>query len=585
MPMDSEEQTMKTNLWTAWMVVAVLAAGASAQTCGEAVGEEPVVGSGETASAVGDEVVVRLEPTAGEVSAPAKPPKKGLVLYYSFGKGGEWGPGAVVKDLSGGGHDGKIEGDGLEAVHGIGKRGKAARFDGKGDYIRVPRDAALEPQELTIAAWVKMREGDTWENASTIAFKRNTSFHHNEGYDLELFSDRTARSTIAGPYAAQSRIQSTAPMADGIWHHVAMTHAPGDTRLYIDGTLAGQGAFPRDIVHNAQADLLIGGRDHAEYPMGNFGMFDLAEVKIWNVALGAEKIAALHGARAGRPGVGEAGAEWKALVEFGADRRLTSRGIAPERAPMCGGSLPADKPPRVFPAWKPAEKSPACGTGLAAELKALAKQGKRDRAASPEFLEALDALAEKYAGTAVEKPSDRLPLKPEFRGPGMPAGWNAVNPAVWQFGDGEAWQVESKADTRYVLYYEPGMDWADYEVTFRFESESWFRPPANSCAVLYFRYHATDDAYSLWLDGKGRLTVVSLDKGCGNRQRLLARVPLDVAVVKDEKPWTVKVHEENIEVWHEGQRLLWTTDKAHRTGTVGLESVHIPMKFSDVEVK
>ena len=80
-------------------------------------------------------------------------------------------------------------------------------------------------------------------------------------------------------------------------------------------------------------------------------------------------------------------------------------------------------------------------------------------------------------------------------------------------------------------------------------------------------------------------TVVSLDKGCGNRQRLLARVPLDVAVVKDGKPWTVKVHEENIEVWHEGQRLLWTMDKAHRRGTVGLESVHIPMTFSGVEVR
>lgn len=191
---------------------------------------------------------------------------------------------------------------------------------------------------------------------------------------------------------------------------------------------------------------------------------------------------------------------------------------------------------------------------------------------------------EKFAAEE-EKPSARLPLKPAFRGPGMPGGWGAVEPSVWRFGAGEARQILSRANTRYVLFYEPGMEWQDYEVTFRFESDAWFPPPANSCAVLYFRYHATDDAYSLWLDGKGRLTVVSMDKGCGNHQRLLARVPLDVSVVKDGKPWTVKVHEENIEVWHEGQRLLWTTDKAHRSGTVGLESVHIPMTFSGVEVK
>ena len=289
-------------------------------------------------------------------------------------------------------------------------------------------------------------------------------------------------------------------------------------------------------------------------------------------------------------------------MEFGEARRLTSTGIVPpigktsvgaKKEPICGGErrdLIGKRPARVFPKWEPGSGKAGGEAGPAAELTALVAQGRRDQAASPEFLDALEGLAKRWkagkaAEPAVETPSDKLPMKADFRGEGWPAGWEAVRRDVWRFGDGEARQVESKADTRYVLFYEPGKDWQDYEVTFRFESDKWFLPPANSCAVLYFRYHATDDAYSLWLDGKGRLTVVSLDKGCGNRQRLLARVPLDVAVVKDGKPWTVKVHEENIEVWHEGERLLWTTDKAHRGGTVGLESVHIPMKFDGVEVK
>ena len=570
-----------------WTMIAAVAGG----TAGVRAEESGLCGTGELAAMMAREDAFRAaeETAAGasmekeRVAVPVRE-KKGLVLWYAFGKGGEWGTGSVVKDLSGEGHDGKVEGDGLEVVGGMGKRAKAARFDGKGDYIRVARDEGLEPQEITVAAWLRMREGDTWENASTIAFKRNSSFHHNEGYNLELFPDRTARATMAGSCAAQGRIQSTVPMADGVWHHVAMTHVPGDTRLYLDGTLAGQGAYPQEIGHNATADLLIGGRDHASYPMGNYGMFDLAEVKIWNEALGADEIAKLHAERAGHPGVGEAGTDWKSLSEFGADRRLDSHGIVPERVPVCGGNIPVPRPPHVFPPWKPGMEGPKDAAGLAAELRKLVAQGRRDRAASPEFLRALEALQEKYEGEE-EVSSDQLPLKPQFRGPGMPAGWIAVRPEVWQFGDGEARQVESKADTRYVLFYEPGKEWTDYEVTFRFESDAWLAPPANSCAVLYFRYHATDDAYSLWLDGKGRLTVVSLDKGCGNRQRLLARVPLDVSVVKDGKPWTVKVHEENIEVWHEGQRLLWTTDKAHRSGTVGLESVHIPMRFSGVEVR
>lgn len=563
---------MNTKRWAVWMMVAAMAPGTLAEEGLQEGGAGECVAQAEaTVLASG-----KLRTTKG------KGEKKGLILHYAFGKGGAWRPGTVVRDLSGRGHDGRVEGDGLEVVEGTGKRVKAVRFDGKGDYIRVPRDAELEPQELTVAAWVRMRKGDTWENASTIAFKRNSSFHHNEGYNLELFPDRTARSTIAGPGAAQSRIQSTVPMADGVWHHVAMTHKPGDTRLYIDGTLAGKGAYPGVVVHNAEADLLIGGRDHAAYPMGNYGMYDLGEIKVWNEALGADEIMRLHARLAGRPGVGKAGTEWKALAEFGVDRRLDSHGIVPEREWECGETIPVCGPPRMFPPWNQGDDGMGSESGLEDDLRGLVEQGRRDRTASPEFLAALDAMLEKHA--AEEKPSDKLPLKPAFRGPGMPAGWNAVVPSVWRFGNGTARQVESRADTRYVLFYEPGTEWTDYEVKFRFESDAWFAPPANSCAVLYFRYRALDDTYSLWLDGKGRLTVVSMDKGCGNRQRLLARVPLDTAVVKDGKPWTVKVHGENIEVWHEGQRLLWTTDREHRNGTVGLESVHIPMAFSGVSV-
>lgn len=520
----------------------------------------------------------------GAAAVPAKREKKGLVLHYSFGRGGAREAGSVVKDLSGGGHDGRVEGDGLERVKGMGPKGGAARFDGKGDFIRVPRDAALEPEEVTVAAWVRVRKGDMWEAASTIAFKRNSSFHNNEAYGLELFPDRTARAVIAGPNAAQSRIQSTVPMADGVWHHVAMTHQPGETRLYIDGTLAGEVKAPTGIEQNTEADLLIGARDHAHYPLGNFGMFDLAEVKVWDTVLGAEDLARLHAARSGRPGVGAAGTDWKALAESGADQRLTSRGIVPAREglPRCGELVSPGHSPRMFPPWTQ-DKSDG-KAGESAELRALVAQGRRDRAASPEFLAALEGLAGKWerAGRAA---ADRLPMVADWRGEEWPAGWEAVRRDVWRFGAGEARQVESRADMRYVLFYEPGKAWTDYEATVRFESGSWFTPPMRSSAVLYFRYRGVDDSYSLWLDGAGDLSLISLDKERRGRQRILARTPVDRATVLDGKPWTVKVRGEEIEVWHGGKRYLFATDGAHPSGTVGVESVHIPMRFSGLEAR
>ena len=560
---------MNTKRWAVWMMVAAMAAGTLAEEGLQEGGAGECVAQAEATGLASG----KLRTTKGQGG------KKGLILHYAFGKGGEWGPGAMVRDLSGRGHDGCVEGDGLEVVEGIGKRGTAARFDGKGDYIRVPRDTELEPQELTVAAWVRMREGDAWKDAATIAFKRNSSFHHNEGYDLELFPDRTARSTMAGPSAAQSRIQSTVPMANGIWHHVAMTHKPGDTRLYIDGTLAGEGAYPGVVVHNAEADLLIGGRDHAAYPMGNFGMYDLGEIKMWNEALGAEGIARLHARLAGRPEVGKAGTDWKALAEFGVDRRLDSHGIVPEREPVCGESIPQCGPPRVFPPWTPERTGVERRTGLAAELRMLMAQGRRDRAASPEFLAALEAVLEKHA--AEDAPSDKLPLKPAFRGPGMPAGWNAVDPSGWRFGNGTARQVESKANTRYVLFYEPGMEWTDYEVTFRFESDAWFAPSANSGAELYVRYRGMADAYRLDWNGNGYLSAID----CGAAgERTIVRTFLGEEAIRDGKPWVVRMQGDEMTVWHEGKQYLAWRDKMHRRGTVGLESSHIPMAFSGVEV-
>ena len=507
------------------------------------------------------------------VAAPpcGKLPKHGdLVLHYAFGENGAFGPGAVVKDLSGGGHDGRVEGNGLELAKGIGKHGTALRFDGKGDYIRVPRCEALESKELTVAAWVKVREGAEWVNGATIAFKRNSSYNHNEGYCLEIFPDRTVRATVSGPNAAQCRIQSTIPMEDGVWHHVAMARAPGDTRLYVDGKLAGEAKQPLEVVHNPAADLLIGGRDHAEYPTDRFGVFDLAELKVWDEAMGADRMEKLYLEKTVFPGVGKQEAGQSSVVEFGAERRLTWKGIEP-RTP-------------VFPEWREKEKPADHETELVEQLMRLVAQGRQDRAASPEFLDALEQLGVRYKtkATKVENPSDKLPLKPEFRGPGMPAGWNAVNPAVWQFGDGEARQVESRANTRYVLFYEPGKEWTDYEVTFRFESDAWFAPPANSCAVLYVRYKSTTDSYRVDWNGNGYLSVIGRE---ATGERLIARTALGNDVIRDGKPWSVRLTGEKIVVEHEGKRCLEVHDATHRCGTVGLESIHIPVKFSGLEVK
>jgi hypothetical protein len=239
-----------------------------------------------------------------------------------------------------------------------------------------------------------------------------------------------------------------------------------------------------------------------------------------------------------------------------------------------------DKKSRVFPKWTPPDAAPG---SLRAELRSLVDQGRRDQAASPAFLDALQLLLDRHANDnpAFPPPSDRLPFHPAFDGPGMPPGWNAIKPEVWRFGDGFATQFRSWADTRFVLSYDPGRDWRDYSATFTVESDSWFTHPMRSSAVLYFRYHNPSDSFSLCLDSAGDITLASNE---ASSTRILARIPIESAVIRDGKPWTVTIRGEEIKIHHEGRCLLMATDPAHPAGTIGLESIHIPARFSSVSV-
>lgn len=267
----------------------------------------------------------------------------------------------------------------------------------------------------------------------------------------------------------------------------------------------------------------------------------------------------------------------------------TPEGTVDGKVPAPSARRGRHRDKRVFPEWTPPVGSSANrrSTDLEAEIRALVAQGRRDRAASPEFLAALEAALEKHKwdATTEETPSSSLPMTPRWRSGVWPAGWDAIRRDVWQFGEGQARQVESRPNTRYVLFYEPGMEWTDYEVTFRFESDAWFTPPARSAARLYIRYHGVDDAYELIWDGAGDLTLSSKDKNHPELGLVLAQIMIPPETVRDGKPWTVKARGEKIEIWHEGKRILLCTDRAHMSGTIGLESGHIPMRFDGVEVR
>ena len=99
----------------------------------------------------------------------------------------------------------------------------------------------------------------------------------------------------ANGVGALTSIRSAAMVADGEWHHVAMTYDGEKLTFYLDGEPDGGGLLPGPLVPNSN-NLFIG----ADFPGGDeFWDGALDEVKIWNVALKQTHVqASMNGAAA-----------------------------------------------------------------------------------------------------------------------------------------------------------------------------------------------------------------------------------------------------------------------------------------------
>ena len=224
------------------------------------------------------------------LSAGAKPPAPDWpdpVLHFAFS--GQ-SAGKLVRDSSGFHNNGRTAGE-PEFVEGIGNKGWALRLDGQDDCIRVPRSASLEPDAVTVAVWIRTRAGTNAEEPGAIVFKRNTSYHDNEDYCLELFPDHTLHANFSSPRGGHRFAISSVALAPDLWHHAAMVLGPQGAWLYVDGVPVGGNALPCTLDHCAGADLLIGFRDHAALPLSRYGEFVLADLRIWPEALDGNQIA------------------------------------------------------------------------------------------------------------------------------------------------------------------------------------------------------------------------------------------------------------------------------------------------------
>ncbi|MEZ0297369.1 MAG: LamG-like jellyroll fold domain-containing protein, partial [Candidatus Methylacidiphilales bacterium] len=238
-------------------------------------------------------------------------------------------------------------------VFGPGKVGSALVLDGNGQYVEVNPSSTAVLSDYTVSAWVKT--SDTAGSNAIFQWMDANGL----GFELGVTNMGAARARIDTSAATQGQVNqvvqnwsgSAKLIGDGQWHFVALTYVSGSRTafLYVDGVLESTRQIAGTHGVTAQS-IKIGSGWNASWK----GSLD--EVRLWDVVLTSDQIAALHQPSLAGSGTGTSGGG------------TTAPSTTTTPATTAGGSIPASSgstnaAPNAVPAEAPV------GDRLAAVIK------------------------------------------------------------------------------------------------------------------------------------------------------------------------------------------------------------------------
>ena len=222
----------------------------------------------------------------------------GMIGWWPLDGNGHGSSGYNAADIAWG-NDGNSNSPGIvsrvETTRG--RVGRGAEFDGLASQIFV-RDADkldIGTKPLSIAAWVRTHD----ESGLVVILDKRAEFlSQTYGYHLYLKDGRLSLQLADGVY---SNYESTHFVADGLWHHVAVTvkRSLDGGRFYVDGREVGRfDPSDRPGTLSNSGPLVIGrrGPQNSGHLRGT-----LDEVQVYDVDLTESQVRALF--EAGRQGV------------------------------------------------------------------------------------------------------------------------------------------------------------------------------------------------------------------------------------------------------------------------------------------
>jgi hypothetical protein len=160
--------------------------------------------------------------------------------------------------------------------------GSGNAYDFNSNYISIPHDASINPDYITLEAWIKADSWATnvWEN---VIISKDGWQTGDEGYVLRAGANGTLSFNFSLGAAWTELNSAPGAMVVGQWYHVAGTFDGTTMKVYINGVEVGSQAAS-GIVNTGTYDLTIG---RAAYTIGGTRYFDgmIDEVRVWSEGL------------------------------------------------------------------------------------------------------------------------------------------------------------------------------------------------------------------------------------------------------------------------------------------------------------
>ena len=159
------------------------------------------------------------------------------------------------------------------------------KFDGVTGYVSAAPNADLNAYPFTATGWFRTTNTVSFVQGIVSKYKDSSG----NGWALFVQSGKLRGFYYRPPFIAAIDFTSVPTVADGAWHHTALTVDASGGKLFLDGALIGSSAWASTASAPTNTEsLLIGCYDPSIYTQRFHGALD--EITVWNRALTAGEI-------------------------------------------------------------------------------------------------------------------------------------------------------------------------------------------------------------------------------------------------------------------------------------------------------